>query len=455
VRWLKWLRVPRDPKDLFMWLVTQAVLSLGLGSILGYAGLLVVVLALFGFMVGDYKGNGIGSVTASGVTLGAGDALQNRVLLTHYDEVASSWQRGLTPNQIERVESEQVDLPGAVLLAIGKMENNFQVDNAHLYYDYLKPNYTWQTFTDVSITYQEKTRRVGRELVTTCVSHETDTPVTLLMTAQTWDGSLTNSYKWVDTGTKGCNGTWTHKVQFSSSHRMYDWSEVWNLFDHVRATSGMIKNTNINHDTLAGLIGSVDFGLSDPYVQTMVDMVLFPNGNTLGVYVPVAGATADDVHNVVRWQAYINASAAKYQVPAVLIAGVMFQESHGLQKNAAGQLLTSSTGAIGLMQVEPSTAAGMNLNGVPLGANALSALSNPITNIELGAMYLSEMYHQFGGDPVEAEAAYNAGPGAVNMAIEQGGKVPPYTQTEDYVTLIQNDWIPLLQPYFGSLPNVQ
>lgn len=62
VRWLKWLRVPRDPKDLFTWLVTQAMLSLGLGSILGYAGVLVVTLALFGFMVGDYKGIGVGNV---------------------------------------------------------------------------------------------------------------------------------------------------------------------------------------------------------------------------------------------------------------------------------------------------------------------------------------------------------------------------------------------------------
>ncbi len=57
---------------------------------------------------------------------------------------------------------------------------------------------------------------------------------------------------------------------------------------------------------------------------------------------------------------------------------------------------------------------------------------NPAESIEGGARYLSQMMAQFGGNTSEALAAYNAGPGAVS----QYGGVPPYAETQSYVTKV-------------------
>ena len=55
---------------------------------------------------------------------------------------------------------------------------------------------------------------------------------------------------------------------------------------------------------------------------------------------------------------------------------------------------------------------------------------NPAESIEGGARYLSQLMTQFGGNTTDALAAYNAGPGAV----QQYGGVPPYAETQSYVT---------------------
>jgi soluble lytic murein transglycosylase-like protein len=51
-------------------------------------------------------------------------------------------------------------------------------------------------------------------------------------------------------------------------------------------------------------------------------------------------------------------------------------------------------------------------------------------NIEGGVRYLRVLANTFGGDMVKMIAAYNAGPDAVR---KYGGKVPPYTETQEYV----------------------
>jgi soluble lytic murein transglycosylase-like protein len=57
---------------------------------------------------------------------------------------------------------------------------------------------------------------------------------------------------------------------------------------------------------------------------------------------------------------------------------------------------------------------------------------DPSESIEGGARYLSQLMTQFGGNTSEALAAYNAGPGAVT----QYGGVPPYAETQSYVTKV-------------------
>jgi soluble lytic murein transglycosylase-like protein len=110
----------------------------------------------------------------------------------------------------------------------------------------------------------------------------------------------------------------------------------------------------------------------------------------------------------------IEQAAARNGLDPAILSGLIQQES-GFDPTA-----TSSAGALGLTQLMPSTAASLGV-AEPL---------NPAQSIEGGARYLSGLLHQFAGNTADALAAYNAGPGAV----EQYGGVPPYPETQQYVT---------------------
>jgi soluble lytic murein transglycosylase-like protein len=112
----------------------------------------------------------------------------------------------------------------------------------------------------------------------------------------------------------------------------------------------------------------------------------------------------------------IEQAAARYGLDPALLSGLIQQES-GFDPSAR-----SGAGALGLTQLMPSTAASLGV-AEPL---------DPAQSIEGGARYLSQLLHQFAGNTADALAAYNAGPGAV----EQYGGVPPYSETQQYVTKV-------------------
>jgi len=105
-------------------------------------------------------------------------------------------------------------------------------------------------------------------------------------------------------------------------------------------------------------------------------------------------------------------AAAAHGVPAALLAAVAKQES-GFDTGAV-----SPAGAEGLMQLMPSTAAGLGVNPF-----------DPTQAVNGAAQLLGSYLSRYGGSVPLALAAYNAGPGAV----AQYGGVPPYAQTTAYV----------------------
>ena len=108
------------------------------------------------------------------------------------------------------------------------------------------------------------------------------------------------------------------------------------------------------------------------------------------------------------------AAALKHNVPEDLFLRLVQQES-GWNPGAV-----SPKGATGLAQLMPETA---NKLGVDI--------DDPAQNLEGGARYLRQMYDKFGTWKL-ALAAYNAGPGAV----EDSGGIPPYVETQNYVSAI-------------------
>lgn len=122
---------------------------------------------------------------------------------------------------------------------------------------------------------------------------------------------------------------------------------------------------------------------------------------------PIPEAASSNVQAAIQ-----NAAAATGLSPALLKA-VATVES-GLNPNAV-----SSAGAVGLMQLMPGTAQALGVNPENAAQNALG-----------GAEYLKSLLGQFGQNLSLAVAAYNAGPGAVT----QYGGIPPYAQTQHYVT---------------------
>lgn len=88
---------------------------------------------------------------------------------------------------------------------------------------------------------------------------------------------------------------------------------------------------------------------------------------------------------------------------AALVAGLVRQES------GFDPMAVSPAGAVGLMQLLPSTARRLaRRSGIELTTS--EDLKEPVVNLELGTRYLMDLLERFDGSRVGALAGYNAGP---------------------------------------------
>ena len=144
---------------------------------------------------------------------------------------------------------------------------------------------------------------------------------------------------------------------------------------------------------------------NDPRYQRMG----FTSGTEAGFLRLPQGDTAPYVHE-------IRDAAERYGVPIKLVSAVIKAES-GFNPRAV-----SRKGAQGLMQLMPTTAATLGVR------NSF----DPRENIDGGVRHLRSLIDRFPNNLPFALAAYNAG----EKAVVQYRGIPPYPETQDYVTKV-------------------
>ncbi|WP_338928387.1 transglycosylase SLT domain-containing protein [Roseomonas mucosa] len=119
-------------------------------------------------------------------------------------------------------------------------------------------------------------------------------------------------------------------------------------------------------------------------------------------------------------RARVIAEAQAANVPIDFAQRIAGQESQFRQLGANGRILTSSAGALGVMQIMPATAAGLGIDATDINQN-----------IAGGIKLLAQLLQRYGGDQSLAAAAYNAGPRRVDDALAGRGTLP--SETWEYV----------------------
>ena len=167
--------------------------------------------------------------------------------------------------------------------------------------------------------------------------------------------------------------------------------------------------------------------LFSSYVVLLIVLVFGAVGAALALLYPI------------KHEDLILLNAEKYNLQPELVASVINVES-GFNENSV-----SDDGAIGLMQLMPTTAVEIaNL----LGYNSFKVndLFKPDVNIEFGCYYLRYLTNKYNGNTNNVLAGYNAGFNNVNSWLinteysADGYTIDttPYTETNNFINRVNN-----------------
>jgi soluble lytic murein transglycosylase len=130
-----------------------------------------------------------------------------------------------------------------------------------------------------------------------------------------------------------------------------------------------------------------------------------------------------------KYESIVRGHARNYRLDPALLAAVIYQESKFRPR------VTSKSGAIGLMQLLPSTAKGI---AVHTGGSRfrIADLYTPEINVRYGAWYLRHLIDKY-GDERTALAAYNAGQENVDRWRAAGSGIA-FGETRHYVRRVEH-----------------
>jgi soluble lytic murein transglycosylase len=162
-----------------------------------------------------------------------------------------------------------------------------------------------------------------------------------------------------------------------------------------------------------------------------------------GLFYLQSPRTPDFVQRIrypLRYESIVRGHARNYNLDPALLAAVIYQES---KFNADAK---SDSGAMGLMQLLPSTAHGIALH---TGGSTFRTedLWNPEINVRYGAWYLRHLEDRY-DDERTALAAYNAGQKNVDRWRASGEEIQ-FPETRAYVDRVE-DLKEIYRDVYGS-----
>ena len=174
----------------------------------------------------------------------------------------------------------------------------------------------------------------------------------------------------------------------------------------------------------AGSLGDLAFDLGDHHIALRIAKRAAQAGHEImRAYYPVVPALAE----------------ADLSAPAALTLSIARRESE------FDPVVSSSAGALGLMQVMPRTGRDTAAR-LEIDFDQGRLLTDPEYNLVLGAGYLDYLTELYGNNPVLIAAAYNAGPSRANAWIERFGdprdarvdvidwiEAVPFDETRNYI----------------------
>jgi soluble lytic murein transglycosylase len=130
-----------------------------------------------------------------------------------------------------------------------------------------------------------------------------------------------------------------------------------------------------------------------------------------------------------RYSEYVRVHAHEHGLDPAFVAAVIYQES---KFNPSAK---SASGAIGLMQLTPSTAHGIAIR-THGSAFHTADLYDPEINIRYGAWYLHDLFAKYHSERLVL-AAYNAGQGNVDRWRAEGKPIQ-FSETKAYVARVEH-----------------
>ena len=156
----------------------------------------------------------------------------------------------------------------------------------------------------------------------------------------------------------------------------------------------------------------------------------------------------------IKYQKEINKYAEEFSLDAELLAALIYVESR------FDKYSESAKGAVGLMQLMPSTAFWI-AEQLEYDNFNLEDLNDPELNIKFGSWYFAYLYQKFDNNSIKTIAAYNAGESNVRNWIDNGweGNIEhklPFNETDNFVRRVisTRDYYQNNNPEIFSLSNL-